>query len=164
MGSLSVWQRIFVRPEIFVYIAFFAFSAVFFILNSYAGHEGQGILEHYINLNGSKLVWVGVLLATALFAHGIGLWVKAIVKQIDPAVVFSLENLKRQLAKLPRALRNMAISGVPFFLAFSAMSFALRPLNVFNSTRLRDELLFRWDVFLTGTFPALSLASIQYPA
>jgi len=163
MSKVFAWRKVFVRPEIFVYLAFVVFTAVFIVLNSLVGNSNQGIIEHYINLNSPKLAWTLMLLFTALLVHGISLWVKAIVKQLDPALVFSLQNLKRQAGKIPGALKNFVVIGIPFFLAFSAMSFALGPLNVFNSTRLRDELLFRWDVFLTGTFPPLSLASIQYP-
>ncbi|HEX9721725.1 MAG TPA: hypothetical protein VGA53_00495, partial [Candidatus Paceibacterota bacterium] len=164
MGRFVMGQKFFVRPEIFIYLALVVFTATFFILNLLTGHDGSGILEHYINLNAPKLAWTLMPLLVALLVHGIALWVKAIIQQLDPAVVFSLRNLKRQGAKIPGILKNFAVVGIPFFLAFSAMSFALGPLNVFNSTRLRDELLFRWDVFLTGTFPPFTLASIQYPS
>ena len=48
-------------------------------------------------------------------------------------------------------------------IAFYGTSSALGQLNVFNSARLRDELLFRFDTLLTGTFPPLSAASYSFP-
>ncbi|MBI2098609.1 MAG: phosphatase PAP2 family protein [Candidatus Wildermuthbacteria bacterium] len=170
MGRVNLFLRFFVRPEIFLYVALFLFTAAFFVLSSLVQNSGpasqqggQDILKHYVNLNGARVVWTFILFSIGLFAHGVVLWAKAALQQTDPLTVFTRQNAVRFLQRTRTILRDVIVVGIPFALAFYSMSMALGPLNVFNATRLRDELLFTWDTFLTGTFPPLSLASFQYP-
>jgi len=155
--------RILVRPEIFVYAAFFIFTTAFFLLNAFTQNGGQDIVGHYLKLNGPRLVWTLILVFIALFAHGVVLWVKAAIRQVDPATLVTRQNAGLLIRQTRAVLKNLVTLGIPFVLAFSSLSLALGPLNVFNATRLRDELLFSWDVWLTGTFPPLTLSSFQYP-
>ncbi len=164
MGETNLFLRIFVRPEIFIYIAFLVFTAIFFILDLYVGNGGKSILRHYVDLNGPKMAWAAMLFFIALFLYGIVLCMRAMVKQINPAIVFTRQNLVRIFRGTRTILKNLATIGIPLALAFYSFSITLDKLNVFNRTRLRDELLSTWDTFLTGTFPSLSLASFQYPS
>ncbi len=161
----------FLRPEVFVYIAFLVFTASFFLLNSSIQNGGpaslqggQDIVKHYLNLNGPRMVWTLILVCIALFIHGVVLWVRALIRQTDPAAVFTRENAVRFFRRVRAVFRELIVIGIPFAVAFSSLSMALGPLNVFNANRLRDELLFKWDVLLTGTFPPLALSSLRYPA
>jgi hypothetical protein len=163
MGIAAAWQKFFIRPEIFVYIAPFVFTAVFLLLGKNASGDAQGIIEYYVNLNWRSFAWTAGILVAGFYVYAIVFWIKAIVYKLDPIEVFSRKNLAFQISKIPGMLGNVVFVGIPFGLGFSIMTLAIGHLNVFNSTRLRDELLFSWDVFLTGTFPALSLAFIQYP-
>ena len=170
MRRESFVLKIFVRPEIFIYAAFLVFTTAFFVLSSLVQNSGpaslqggQDILKHYVNLNAARIIWTAILFVLALFVHGFVLWCKAVIQHIDPITVLTRQNVVRFIRGARSVLKNSVFFGIPFALTFYSMSMALGPLNVFNATRLRDELLFTWDTFLTGTFPPLSLASFQYP-
>ena len=170
MRRESFVLKIFVRPEIFIYAAFLVFTTAFFVLSSLVQNSGpaslqggQDILKHYVNLNAARIIWTAILFVLALFVHGFVLWCKAVIQHIDPITLLTRQNVVRFIRGARSVLKNSVFFGIPFALTFYSMSMALGPLNVFNATRLRDELLFTWDTFLTGTFPPLSLASFQYP-
>jgi len=157
--------KVFVRPEIFVYIAIVVFAGAFFFLGSYVGTSSDGsLVEHYYrNLSKARILWTVLLFLTALLVQGVILWCRAIFKGVEPSTVFSRKTLLRVWPEIRKFLKNLLVIGVPFILAFYSMTSALGQMNLFNSTRLRDELLFQWDVLLTGTFPPLSLGSFAYP-
>jgi len=156
--------KVFVRPEIFVYIAIAVFTGAFFLLSSYGQSGGQDVLKHYVNLNAPRMVWTAMLFFIGLFVHVVVLWTRAMIKQVDPATVFTQRNVARTFRGMRAVFKNLAVVGIPFVLAFYSLGMAIGKLNVFNSTRLRDELLFRFDTILTGTFPPLTLASFHYPS
>lgn len=164
---MNLILKILVRPEIFVYIALGFFAAVFFALsamNSGAVSSGGELASHYWrNISEARILWTLVLFCVALFAHGVVLWAKAMISGADPAAVFSFSRLKTLFPRLRSFVKNILLVGVPSALAFYGTSSALAQMNIFNAGRLRDELLFRWDVLLTGTFPPFTAASLHYP-
>jgi len=157
--------KAFARPEIFVYIAIVVFMGAFWFLGSYVGTSSDGSLgkHFYRNISEAKILWTIALFLTALFVRGAVLWLRAIFLGIEPSTVFSRNTLLYVRGEIPKFFKNMLVVGIPFALAFYSMTSALGQMNLFNSTRLRDELLLRWDVLLTGTFPPLSLGSFAYP-
>jgi len=165
MPKRDLVLKIFVRPEIFVYAAILVFAGAFFALGSYVGTSSDGsLVKHYYgNLNEAKILWTIALFLTALFIQGAVLWARAIFGGINPSIVFSRNTLLRFRSEVPKLFKNILVIGLPSVLAFYSMTSALGQMNLFNSTRLRDELLFRWDVLTTGTFPPLTLGSFAYP-
>jgi len=156
--------KFFVRPEVFIYIAILFFSGVFFVLRLYtAGYSGQSLLDYYSGFNLKVFAWPVSLLVVLFFVRVIMFWLNAATKGLDPAVVLSREYMKHAFKEFLEFLKNTFVVGVPFVLAFYLLTLALGELNVFNTSRLRDELVLQWDVFLTHTFLPLSLASLQYP-
>lgn len=151
------------RPEVFVYVSFFAFTLAFFVLNSYTGNGGQNILGYYVSVNGSQMAQGAAFFLVGAFLYIVVLWIKALMTRVDPLAILTRRNVALLSLRISVLSKNVGVVGIPFVLAFSTLTMALGPLNLFNATRLRDELLFRWDVLLTGTFPPLSLASLQYP-
>lgn len=163
--SSFVLRKILIRPEIFVYIAIVAFAAAFFALGSSVGTSVDGsVAKHYYrNISEARILWIIVLFLVALFLRGAVLWARAIFTGIEPLSVFSPNTLLHIRSEFLKFLKNVLVIGAPFVIAFYSMTSALGQMNLFNSTRLRDELLFGWDVLLTGTFPPLSLGSFAYP-
>lgn len=157
-------KKLLLRPETFIYLALLVFTGAFFLLNALVQNGDQETLRYYFELNGSRIMWGALLFFVALFLYVVVLWIKALVKQVDPLTIFTSKNIRSFFLKTLVLLRNLSFAGLPFLLSFSVLTMALGPLNSFNATRLRDELLFSWDVFLTSTFPPLSLASFQYPS
>ena len=159
-------RRLKLGPEIFVYVAIGAFAGLFLILGSYNGNVSfdSSLAQHlYENLSGTKLLWTVVLFLIALLFRGVVLWILALLRGLDPATVFSRTNIVAMLPRVRSFAKNVLIVGIPSAIAFFSTSSALGQLNIFNSTRLRDELLFRLDTLLTGTFPPLTTASFSWP-
>lgn len=157
--------KVFVRPEIFVYAALAVFTGAFFALGSYLGiSSDDSLVEHYYNnISEAKILWTIALFLVALLIQGAILWARAIFGGIEPSIVFSRKTLLRLRSEISKFFKNVLVVGIPSVFAFYSMTSALGQMNLFNSTRLRDELLFQWDVLLTGTFPPLSLGSFAYP-
>ena len=159
-------MRIFVRPEIFVYVAIGAFAGLFLILRSYNGNvsfDSSLAQPYYENLSEARLLWTIAIFLVALLFRGAVLWATALFRGLDPAAVFSRKNIEAILPRVRSFAKNVLIVGIPSMIAFYGTSSALGQLNIFNSTRLRDELLFRFDTLLTGTFPPLWAASFSWP-
>jgi len=156
----------FLRLETITYIAFVVFSGAFLILHSLnQSSTDTSLLLYYIQLTGSKTFWIAL---ASLLVFAIRFWISALValfRGVQPSVVFSFENLEKMFLEVSQFAKNIVILGIPFIAALLILSFALGELNMFNiqQSRLQDELLFQWDVLLTQTFPAFSLASLQYP-
>ena len=164
---MNVVLKIFVRPEIFLYIAVVAFAGLFFTLKSYNTNASFdfGLAQHYFsNLSEARIVWVFILFLVALFLRGIVLWIRAFLRGTDPAIVFSRKNITVILLNIRSLGKSALVVGIPAVVAFYSTSSAIGQLNIFNSTRLRDELLFRFDILLTGTFPPLAVGSFSYPS
>lgn len=105
-----------------------------------------------------------ILFLVALFLRGVVLWIRGFLRGTDPATVFSRKNITSMLLGIRSLGKSALVVGIPAVVAFYSSSSALGQLNIFNSTRLRDELLFRFDTLLTGTFPPLAVGSFSYPA
>jgi len=156
----------FLRLETITYIAFVVFSGAFLILHSLnQGPADMSLLLYYIQLTGSKTFWIVFAL---LFVFAIRFWISALIalfRGVQPSVVFSSENLEKMFLEVSQFAKNIVMLGLPFVAVLLIFSFALGELNTFNihQNRLQDALLFHWDVLLTQTFPAFSLASLQYP-
>jgi hypothetical protein len=158
VNKFDAWRKWFVRPEIFVYLAIGFFGFLFLLLRTGAGYGDVGLVVHYVRLNGTHFFMAGVLLIVGVLLRVCFFYLKAVVVGLDK------KNLKRELKNFIGVGRSFIPVGIPFMVAFSVLSLVISPLNIFNSTRLRDELLFQWDVLITGTFPPLSFASIHYPS
>lgn len=126
------------------------------------GYSAQSLLDYYSRFNSEVFVWSIVFLIVLFFVRITVWWLNAATKGLDPAVVFSRENAKHAFRDFLEFLRNLLLIGIPSILALYALTLALGELNVFNTSRLRDEFIFQLDVFLTQTFPSLSLTSFQY--
>ena len=151
-------------PEIFVYISIGIFTGAFFVLNLFTKDLNAGeVFSHYIRLNGDKLVWPAFILLVAAYIRLLVFWIWAGFKGLDPAAFFSRDSMLRAIRALGELLKNALFVGIPFLFAFYTFGLALGQLNLFNAARLQDGLLLQWDVFLTRTFPPLSLASLRYP-
>lgn len=153
------------RPELLIYISFFIFTSVFVGLNLWDGEASDyRLLQYYVQVTGDKIIELALLLFVLFSIRAALFCMSAAVKGLDPAAVFSLQNIPRIKSACSVFLENLLGIGVPFLLAFYSLSLAIGQLNIFNKLRLQDELLVRWDFFLTHTFPPLALGSLHYPA
>ena len=156
--------KILVRPEIFIYIAILFYIGLFLILRFFTENmSGRGLLEYYSQFNEGNFAWPVSFLLILFFVRIMVLWLNAAIRGLDPAVVFSRVNLHYALRGFVTFLKDLVVIGLPFVIALYTLTLALGELNVFNSTRLIDETVLSWDIFLTRTFLSLSLASFQYP-
>jgi len=156
--------KILVRPEIFIYIAILFYIGLFFILGFFTEHESErSLLEYYSKFDGGNFSWPVAGLIVLLFLRMIVFWLNAAIRGLDPAVIFSRANLHYAVRGFVTFLKHSVVIGIPFVFALYTLALALGELNVFNATRLIDERVLSWDIFLTHTFPSLSLASFYYP-
>lgn len=152
------------RPEAVIYIALGIFSSVFLVLYFSLDQRNAAHFTSYIlGRGGNQMLWAAVILGQAFLLRLMVLWIRAGMKGMDPTILLSRQSVLGLLKSAGAFSKNLLFIGVPFVLSFYALTTALGQLNIFNSTRLRDELLFRWDVLLTHTFPPLSLAALEYP-
>ena len=157
-----------VRPEAFIYIAFFVFTSTFLLLNSAVfGVANTGLMGHSVKLGGVKVLWlVGVtvaLLVGMTLVRAIVLLVSGALHNVAPSTVFRHNILHFRIGLL-KFLKELVFVGIPFILAFVSLIVAAEQLNIFNSTRLQDELIMEVDFFLTRTFPPFSTASWPIPS
>ncbi len=157
-----------IRPEAFIYIALCVFTVAFLLFNSAGNNVADtGLAGHYVKLGGIKmLLLLGLLLAllaVMTLIRGIAFLIRAALHNIAPSTYFSFQHLENFRHVLLRSLKDLVFVGIPFILAFYSFALALEQLNIFNSTRLRDELVVELDFLLTHTFPPFFLASWSYP-
>lgn len=158
-------RKILLRPEIFVYVSIVVFTAAFFALNAQTNHIRDGALgAYYVQLNGDKIAWAAVFVFLVLFVRISVWWAVLGFRGTDLGTLVSRQKVSATMSALRTFFKNSLLVGLPALLAFYSFTLALGQLNVFNKDRLQDELLARWDVLVTGTFPPLSLASLHYPA
>ena len=165
MGRLAVWQKFFVRPEIFMHAAIVLFAACFFLLSKASGNGfGGNLVSYYRQANQENIIVPAVIILLLFLVRGIMFCTNAALRGLDPGQAFSQIKPKKAAKSALLFLKNIALVGIPFVIGFYSLAFALGELNVLNSTRLMDEMLARWDVAVTGTFLPLSIAAVQYPA
>jgi membrane-associated phospholipid phosphatase len=154
------------RPEIFVYLSLGVFTGAFFLLRFFLpeGSVGATYFDHFGGIDSSRFAWIFAFLFAALLIRAAVLITKFGFQNTDPILILSGIRISHLRLEAKIFLKNVLLIGIPLVLSFWSLSLALGVLNVFNTSRLKDELLFRWDVFLTGTFPPFSLASIAWPA
>jgi len=156
--------KILVRPELFIYFAILFFAGAFYILQFYIGSEYEGgILDHYIDFAGPGILWLLLIVYEVFMLRLVVFIVTAYVRKIDPLTFFSREVIRHVWKGTQIFLKRFVLIGVPFMFAFYSFSLAIGSLNVFNKSRLQDEMLARWDIMVTGSFPSFTLASLPYP-
>ena len=157
-------RKLLLRPEAVIYLTLFIFVGVFAIFYFLLGQSSTGnFISYTFGRSGKGILWALIPLSFAfVFRLGV-LWVRAFTRGVDPSTFFSRQSAVEFSKKAGEFFKNLLFVGVPFVLSFYALTSALGQLNIFNSTRLKDELLFQWDVFLTHTFPPLSLSAVEYP-
>jgi len=156
--------KILARPEVLIYIAALFFAGAFLVLNVYTESEdGSALVDHYFDSIADRILWLSVFLCVVFMIRLTVFFVIAMIKSVVLGVHLYRPSFNHFFRASLTFLRNVLIVGIPFVLALYALTLALGELNIFNTSRLRDELVLQWDVFLTHTFPSLSLASFQYP-
>lgn len=152
------------RPEVVIYFTLFIFIGVFALFYFSFGQSHVGNFISYTFGRGGKGILLALIPLSFAFVLHLGvLWVRAVVSGVNPMTFFSRKGVFGFSQRIGGFFKALLCIGIPFVLSFYALTAALGQLNVFNSTRLRDELLFRWDVFFTHTFPPLSLSAFAYP-
>lgn len=153
----------FLRLETITYVAFVVFSGAFLILYSLnQGSIDLSLVLYYVQLTGLEVFLYLILVLVIRFSASA---IIAGFRGVQPSAVFSSENLEKMFLAVSRFTKDIVTLGIPFVVVLFIFSFTLGELNTFSiqQNRLQDELLFQWDVLLTQTFPAFSLASLQYP-
>ena len=164
MLKWSIMSKYFLRPEFLLYFSIAAFLAASFLLRFFTQEELQiDFLQYYFQVSGDKILLGALFLFAILYIRFIFLWLIAGFKGTKPSVIFSPQNRLRLRSSFFQFFKDVLQVGLPFILLLYSLALALGQLNLFNSTRLQDELLLSWDVLITGTFPPLSLASFTYP-
>jgi len=159
----------FLGPELLIYIALVFFLGMFFILSSYTGNISEvpddSLFRYYLKSTIDKLLWSALVLFFVFYMRvGFFLIIPHIRRGLPP-IVFSWQQMLLYLKKsFSRVAKDLFQAGIPFVLAFFTLTLAIRQLNIFNATRLQDELLVRWDIFFTHTFLPFTITSIHYPA
>lgn len=159
----------FLGPELFIYIAIVFFLGMFFILSLYtedvSGVSDDSLLRYYLKSTIDKLLWSALILFFVFYMRlGFFLVIPHIKKGLPP-IVFSWQQVLSHLKKSSsRVAKDLLQAGIPFVFAFFTLTLAIRQLNIFNAARLQDELLVRWDIFLTHTFLPFTIASVHYPS
>jgi len=157
--------RYLLRPEFFLYFSIVVLFVAAFILRFFSqGELDFGLLQYYFQVTGDKILFGVLFLSSIFFLRFTFFWLIAGFKGTKFSVLLSRQNLLRFQSSLFQFFKDTLQVGLPFIILMYVSALALGQLNVFNSTRLQDELLFRWDVLITGTFPSLSLTSFVYPA
>jgi len=152
------------RPEFLLYVSIVVLFVAPFILRFFTqGELDSDVLQYYFHVTGNKILLGALFLFVILFIRFFFLWLIAGFKGTNPSVIFSSQNRLRLQSSFFQFLKDILQVGLPFIILFYALAFALGQLNLFNSTRLQDELLLAWDVLITGTFLPLSLTSFTYP-
>lgn len=137
-------MKTFIRPEIFVYIALLFFSIAFLVLRNFVPATFSGeLLLHYAALNNVNFLNISIF-AVALLLSWFLWW-----------LIFS---------RAIRLGKDFLFAGILILIGLYVLLLVLTQLNTLNKDRLNDELLFRADTIVTGTFPALTLASFSYPS
>ncbi|HZX50246.1 MAG TPA: phosphatase PAP2 family protein [Candidatus Paceibacterota bacterium] len=138
-------KKLLLRPEAFVYFTLAVFGSIFAALFfGYNQAFASDFLSYTLGRDMQKVMWIFAAFGTALAVH---------------FAVF-----RRRFSGLSPFFRSLLFMGIPVLLSFFVLVAAVGQLNTLNSTRLKDQLLFQWDTFLTGTFLPLSAGSVQYPS
>ena len=141
-----------------VYVLTLLFLAVFFVLQ-YQNDGSTSVVafaQYYARLMGPETMSLLTILVFAVYIRVSVLWIQAERRK-------ERFSIRQYTTLFPTLGKNLLFGGIPALVALYAMTMMIGQLNVFNTSHLKNELLFEWDVFATGTFPSFSLLSVVYP-
>ena len=146
-------------------IAIVVFTGAFFFLRGGDVYPGE-LLSYYAKLAlgspQSIFYWTGELFLVAIFLQVAYLLLAFGLRERPPKEFLSYL-VYSQPRLLWRQLKKNLLSGVLLLLGAISLGLVIGQLNIFNTPNLKDELIAQWDFLLTGTYPFLSLGSLQYP-
>lgn len=161
-------KKLFTEYSVIYFTAFFFLAAFLILQLKNGGREPQNDFLAYYKLlffGSLKMIVIEALLLILLWFSVvlIVLFVSSAIRGFRSGDFSLGRHVSKKMKSLIYELKEVARIGPATMAILFFISSSLSVLNDLNKFNLKDEMLLKIDVFLTGSYPFVSLHSFEYP-